>query len=178
VVIRERSSDNCKVDSGMPQGAMLGPPLFTIPIDDIDIEMLLADLAVKFTQGAKEVREEKDREELKEVFNNLFAYGSQRNGGWSLTYQSGKIMHVGRNNPLYKYNINRQELTEVEEEKDIGVLVHQSLKPAKYCEKSANMAAAILRQIERNFHYTVETDAEYLSNCTSNMSSLIWNFRP
>jgi hypothetical protein len=44
-------------------------------------------------------------------------------------------------------------LSTVEEEKDIGVLVHNSLKPAKHCEKAANMAGAVLRQIQRNFHY-------------------------
>jgi hypothetical protein len=64
-----------------------------------------------------------------------------------------KIIHVGRQNPAYKYYINGQELSEVEEERDIGVLVHSSLKPAKHCEKAANLAAAVLRQIERNFHY-------------------------
>jgi hypothetical protein len=62
-------------------------------------------------------------------------------------------MHVGRNNPKQKYYINGQELSTVEEEKDIGVLVHNSLKPAKHCEKAANMAGAVLRQIQRNFHY-------------------------
>jgi hypothetical protein len=28
------------------------------------------------------------------------------------------VMHVGRANPMYKYNINGEELSEVEEEKD------------------------------------------------------------
>jgi hypothetical protein len=41
----------------------------------------------------------------------------------------------------------------VEEEKDIGVVVQKNIKPGKQCEKAANMAAAVLRQIERNFHY-------------------------
>jgi hypothetical protein len=64
-----------------------------------------------------------------------------------------KIMHVGRNNPEYKYTINGQELSVVEEEKDIGVIVQKNLKPTRQCEKASNMAAAVLRQIERNFHY-------------------------
>jgi hypothetical protein len=60
---------------------------------------------------------------------------------------------MGRSNPAYKYYINGQELSVVEEERDIGVLIHNSLKPAKHCEKAANLAAAVLKQIERNFHY-------------------------
>ena len=42
---------------------------------------------------------------------------------------------------------------EVEEEKDIGVTVHKSLKPAKHCRKAAGIAGAVLRQLTRNFHY-------------------------
>ena len=45
------------------------------------------------------------------------------------------------------------ELQVVEEEKDIGILVHKSLKPTKQCKKAADMAGAVLRQITKNFHY-------------------------
>jgi hypothetical protein len=39
-------------------------------------------------------------------------------------------MHVGRNNPQYEYFMNGTKLTVVEEEKDVGVIIHRSLKPA------------------------------------------------
>jgi hypothetical protein len=80
VVIGDEKSEDCKVESGMPQGTILGPPLFTVHIDDIDIEMMLADLAVKFaddTKGAKEIRTEKERDELQLVFNNLFDWSQK-----------------------------------------------------------------------------------------------------
>jgi hypothetical protein len=32
-------------------------------------------------------------------------------------------------------------------------VVHDSLKPARPCEKATNTALAVLRQVERNFHY-------------------------
>jgi hypothetical protein len=154
VVVGEKSSETCEVESGMPQGTILGPPLFTIHIDDIDIEMLLADLAVKFaddTKGVKKISSEENRKELQQVFNNLYEW-SQR-WGMEFNIPKCKIMHVGRGNPGYKYSIDGQELVEVDEEKDIGVIVQKNLKPGKQCEKAANMAAAVLRQIERNFHY-------------------------
>ena len=47
-----------------------------------------------------------------------------------------KIMHVGSKNPSLKYKMDGVELWVVEEEKDIGILVHKSLKPTKQCEKS------------------------------------------
>lgn len=44
-------------------------------------------------------------------------------------------------------------MTVVEEEKDIGVLIHNSLKPSKQCSEAARKANAVLGQISRSFHY-------------------------
>jgi hypothetical protein len=156
VVIGDEKSQNSNVDSGMLQGTIMGPPLFTIHIDDIDIEMLLADLAVKFaddTKGVKKIESDDSRKELQQVFDNLYEWSQK--WGMEFNIPKCKLMHVGRRNPEYSYSINGQELSVVEEEKDIGVIpvVQKNLKPGKQCEKSANMAAAVLRQIERNFHY-------------------------
>ena len=45
------------------------------------------------------------------------------------------------------------QLEVVEEEKDIGVIVHRSLKPSRQCKKAAGIVTAVLRQLARNFHY-------------------------
>jgi hypothetical protein len=116
--------------------------------------MLLAELTVKFaddTKGVKRIESDQDRNKLQTVFDNLYAWPLK----WGMEFNVAKckVMHVGRSNPEYKYNINGEELAEVDEEKDIGVIVQKSLKPGKQCEKAANMAAAVLRQITRNFHY-------------------------
>jgi hypothetical protein len=74
---------------------------------------------------------------------------------WAMQFNIAKckIMHIGRNNPNFKYSMNGIELKEIEEEVDVGVLVHRSLKPTRQCEKAANTASAVLRLIQRNFHY-------------------------
>lgn len=64
-----------------------------------------------------------------------------------------KIMHVGKNNPRFEYKMAGVKLTVVEEEKDIGVTVHSSLKPSKHGQKVAATASAVLRQLTRNFHF-------------------------
>ena len=47
-------------------------------------------------------------------------------------------MHIGHKNPNYEYFINGEKLMEVEEERDIGVLFHKSLKPSRNCKKSSS----------------------------------------
>lgn len=78
---------------------------------------------------------------------------------WAMSYnlKKCKILHVGTSNPGYRYVMAGQELQVVEEEKDIGILVHKSLKPAKNCQKAAAMAGVVLRQVTKNFHYRDRT---------------------
>ena len=54
------------------------------------------------------------------------------------------------------------ELQAVDEEKDIGVLVHKSLKPGRNCEKAANMAGAVLKQLTKNFYFGIGTSSKIL----------------
>ena len=49
--------------------------------------------------------------------------------------------------------MNSQELAVTTEEKDMGVLMSQNLKPAAQCQKAAKTAQAILAQISRTFHF-------------------------
>ena len=56
-------------------------------------------------------------------------------------------MHIGNNNQNRKYFMEGQELQVVEEEKDIGVIVHKTLKPSRQCEAAANTATRVLAQI-------------------------------
>jgi hypothetical protein len=64
-----------------------------------------------------------------------------------------KVIHFGRNNPLYEYEMLGQKLGEVESERDIGVTVNKNLKPSSQCAKAAGTARTVLGQISRSFHY-------------------------
>lgn len=147
-------SDPSDVDSGIPQGTVLGPPLFIIYIDDIDEAVAELDLIMKFaddTKGLQEIRNDGDRIKLQNTLDRLVEWASK----WAMEFNTKKckIIHVGNRNPGYKYVLNGEELHEVDEEKDIGVLVHKNLKPSKQCQRAAATASAVLRQIAKNFHY-------------------------
>jgi Reverse transcriptase (RNA-dependent DNA polymerase) len=81
----------------------MGPPLFDIYIDDIELEAILADLLTIFaddTKGLKEITCDNDRMDLQTVLNNLCEWAKK----WSMSFNIAKckIMHVGTRNPNYK----------------------------------------------------------------------------
>ena len=64
-----------------------------------------------------------------------------------------KVMHVGRGNPQNLYNMEGHQLEVTEVERDIGVMVTNTLKPSAQCAKAARTAQAVLGQISRAFYY-------------------------
>jgi hypothetical protein len=54
---------------------------------------------------------------------------------------------------LYDYTINGTKLRVVEEEKDVGIVIHKSLKPARQCERAPAKATGVLMQLAKCFHY-------------------------
>jgi len=59
------------------------------------------------------------------------------------------VMHVGRKNSGFEYEMVDRKLRTTEEEKDLGVKIHQSAKPSRQCREAATKANQVLGQIRR-----------------------------
>ena len=57
------------------------------------------------------------------------------------------ILHVGRTNSKYTYKMNDKVIPMTNQEKDIGVIISDSLMPSKLCEAIASKAMTVLYQI-------------------------------
>ena len=74
---------------------------------------------------------------------------------WQMLFNAGKchLLHLGRGNARYEYNMEGRALQPVEYEKDVGVTVHESMKPSMQCSRAAGRANAILGQLARAVRY-------------------------
>ena len=65
-----------------------------------------------------------------------------------------KVLHFGAKNPHTTYYMNGVALESDSQEKDLGVMIHDSLKPTTQCSAAAKKASTILGQIRRSFSFT------------------------
>ena len=140
--------------SGVPQGSVLGPLLYVIFINDIDKAVECVTIIEKFADDTKVrhiVTNPTDPETLQTALNNLSSWADL----WRMRFNTDKckVMHVGRGNSETNYLMNNQVLSKTEKERDIGVIIHKSLKQSLQCKEASRKANGVLTQIARSFHY-------------------------
>ena len=152
VNIRGSFSNWLPVDSGVPQGSVLGPMLFLFYINDLvdGLEcpiLLFADDAKIF----KEIKTPEDAETLARDMRRIQEWSEK----WLLTFNEEKCatMHIGKHNQKHDYVLNNKNLKKSEFEKDLGVLVSNDLKPSRHVAAVALKANKVVGIIKRNFEY-------------------------
>jgi Reverse transcriptase (RNA-dependent DNA polymerase) len=130
VVLNGHESSWEEVLSGMPQGSVLGPLLSLILINDLDAAVSLAELLLKFaddTKLARVIRSNEDRAGLQSALDRLMDWSEV--WGMRFNVKKCKVMHLGRNNSKNEYVMGGSKLEVTREEKDLGVIISDSLKP-------------------------------------------------
>ena len=97
------------------------------------------------------VETEDQRDELQAAISKLEQWSQE----WQMLFNASKchILHLGNGNKKFEYVMDGQVLEAVEFEKDVGVLVHQSLKPSLQCSRAAEKANQVLGQLSRAVTY-------------------------
>ena len=144
------SSDWVKVSSGVPQGSVLGPLLFLIYINDIDDD--ISSKILKFADDTKlyrNVATVNDIEQLSSDLDKLMCWSQE----WMMLFNVDKckVMHIGHRNAKVNYKMNGMALEEIQEERDLGVLVQNDLKCGRQCAKVVHTANRVLGLIRRRF---------------------------
>ena len=119
-------SDWTDVTSGVPQGSVLGPTLFLMFINDL--EDGVQSIVLKFADDTKlytEVTTEEGGEQLQKDLDKCTEWANQ----WMVEFNVSKckVLHAGRTNRMKEYTMEGKILGKVQEEKDLGVMVHKAM---------------------------------------------------
>ena len=148
VSIKGASSDWIKVESGVPQGSVLGPLLFVIYINDLE-----KDINSKVSMFADDtklhavVNKEEDANILRRDLNRIWQWSLD----WQMQFNVEKcaVMHIGKKNPRLPYSMGGNVIQTIQEGKDLGVLISQDMKLARQCILAAGKANKMLGIIKR-----------------------------
>ena len=148
VTLKGSNSKWINVSSGVPQGSVLGPILFLVYINDLDkgVESNMYKFADD-TKLCRVIQTEEDAKVLKDDISKLYKWSQD----WQMLFNVDKctVMHMGKKNRKFRYEMNGIQLKEITEERDLGVLVHASATTSMQCAKAASKGNQVLGMIKR-----------------------------
>ena len=152
VVVDGKFSDWRPVASGVPQGSVLGPLLFVIFINDLEegAEGWISKFADDTKIGGV-VDEVEGCCRLQRDIDRMQSWAEK----WQMEFNPDKceVIHFGRTNLNVDYRVKGRVLKNVEEQRDLGVHIHRSLKVATQVDRAVKKAYGVLAFINRGLEF-------------------------
>ena len=149
VIVGGEESKSSKVVSGIPQGSVLGPTLFTIFINDLP--ECVSSICKIFADDTKVYNHAKNKDQLQADLDKIQEWSDT----WQLPFNASKCkcLHFGKKNPEHTYYLKDTPIGSCTEEKDLGVTFDNNLKFNEHICNVTNKANQIVGLIKRNFKY-------------------------
>lgn len=154
VCVNGKFSNEAPVTSGIPQGSVLGPTLFTLFINDLPDEVestvyLFADDTKIFGLA----NNKKDTTTIQDDLNRLDNWSKK----WLLSFHPGKckVLKLGNKNNTHEedYYLDGTKLEETACEKDLGVYVDNKLNFEEHIDQKIKKGNQIMGIIRRSFRH-------------------------
>lgn len=147
VTMGEVSSEWSVVKSGVPQGSVLGPTLFTVFVNDLP--SCIVNRCKLYADDCKILARIKTIEDSRALQKDIDSVVEWCNK-WLMELNAikCKVMHCGRGNPRAKYTILGRELVTTERERDLGIILTPNMKwheQVSYASSAANRVLGVLR---------------------------------
>ena len=180
VIVEGESSSSCRVESGVPQGTVLGPLLFLLHINDLPRSVksqvrLFADDCLLYraiTSFQDHLSLQKDLDSLKQWADD-----------WGMRFNETKCylmsIHRSKTPSTYNYILNDHILKQVSNNPYLGVQISDDLKWSTHINKVCSRASSILGFIKRNLRHSSKNFKEqaYISLVRSilDYASSVWD---
>ncbi|KAE8615256.1 hypothetical protein XENTR_v10008456 [Xenopus tropicalis] len=148
VVVNGTFSNWTSVVSGVPQGSVLGPLLFNLFINDLEVGIdSIVSIFADDTKLCKTISSMQDAAALQSDLTKLDNWAAN----WKMRFNVDKckVMHFGRNNINANYLLNGSVLGVSLMEKDLGVFVDNKLSNSRQCHSVATKANKVLSCIKK-----------------------------
>ena len=155
VIANGAESSWSPVLSGIPQGSIMGPILFTLFVNDLPEKInSIISMFADDTKLFLPLTSDSSHDEIVADLNYLQLWAEKMQ--MKFHPSKCKIMHMGKNNPRRDYvmkGTNNQEYTleTTECERDLGVYIDSKLQFTQHCQEKVNKANKVLGYIRHTF---------------------------
>jgi len=152
VVLNGKKSSSVPVTSGVPQGSVLGPLLFSIFINDLP--SIVSSPILMFADDTKifrVIRNKEDHSALQNDLNLLYEWSLQ----WQLNFNVVKCkhLHFGADHFFGSFYLNSTVIDSVISHKDLGIIFDNHLKFHDHTTEVTAKANRLLGLIRKSFEY-------------------------